>query len=318
MRVREALTAINFKVGKLDDFEGKSINPIVSNRIIVLHLNEQLQSYANITKGINDVYSFSLDSNTPFVEAPELALRSEAYYYIYILNRGTIFSMDMRNQKDIYPIFRVNPLYGISNWVMPWATNNKRFLSFFPMNSPGALQTDLTSNISATDTTIPVTSTATYVSNHGWISIGDEKILYGRKDNTNFYNCERGTQETTAVSHEKGDTVLENNVVIFYSRLPKKIVVRDDEFVENEILDREIEVSEEHMQGIIKATAYNILIKIDPTRAVAYKVDAEELYKQYKRDIGKGYYRGRSGTGIRQPYAMNEAGFPYGTNVAGY
>jgi hypothetical protein len=318
MKVRESLEIINFKVGKLDDFAGKAINPIVSNRVIVYELNTQLQSYANITRGINDVHTFPLQSNTPFVEAPKFALRSEPYYYIYVLNKGTIFSMDMRNQRDIYPIFRYNPQYGITNWVMPWASGNKQFLSFFPMNNVSALETTLTGNISATDTTIPVVSTSAYVSNHGWISIGDEKILYGRKDTTNFYNCERGNQATIAVSHETGATVTENNIVIFYSKIPQPIVVRDDEFIEKEVLARELEVTEEHMEGINKAVAYNILIKLDPTRSLVYKMDYEALYRQYKHDIAKGYYRGRGGTGIRSPYAMNEAGIPFGPNFVGY
>ena len=93
------------------------------------------------------------------------------------------------------------------------------------------------------------------------------------------------------------------------------IIVTDDNVVTKEVLGRELEVVEEHLEGIVKLVAYNLLIKVDPERAIVYKVDGDELFRQYEKDIRKGYYRGRQGTGIRQPFSGSESGIPYGTNL---
>jgi len=318
MRVREALSTLNFKIGKPDDFQGRALNSIIPNRNIVHEFNTQMQQYANVTKGINDVFSFPLYVDTPVVEAPELALRSEAYYYMYVVSRGTIFPMDMRNQRDVYPIFRYNPIKGITNWLMPWNEGKKQYLGVFPMNNVTPSTTTLTSDVDKVDTTIPVVSTNGYINNNGRITIGNEKISFGYKDQTNFYNCIRGLEMTEAVNHLTSATVTENNVMLFYSRLPIPIVIQDKEFIDPEVLDRELEIIEEHLEGIIKLSAYNLLVKIDPERALIYKVDSTELYDQYRRDIKKGYYRGRTGVNTRNPYAMNESGVPFGPNFVGY
>jgi len=314
MNVREALRRCNFKIGTLDDTGGKAINNIVDQRNVVDELNTQLQQYANITKGIQDIYSFPLNAGQPFIDAPELALRSEAYYYAFIVSRGTIFPIDMRNPNDVYPIFRYNPQSGITSWFMPWGSGKKQFFSAFPMNNLTTLTTTTSALITSVATTIPVASTAGFMNNSGRITIGEEKIMYSSKDATNFYGCERGTEGTVAVEHSASSTVQENNVVLYYSRLPVKIIITDNNFISEATLGREIEVVEEHLEGIIKAVAYNILIKLDPTRATEYKQDYDVLYAQYARDIKKGYWRGRQGTNIREPY-FNESGTPYFTNL---
>ena len=119
---------------------------------------------------------------------------------------------------------------------------------------------------------------------------------------------------TTADSHSSSDTLTENNLVIFYSRLHQPIVLNDDELIPQEVLQMQIEVCEEHIEGIIKAVAYNLIIKLDNDRAVPYKLDYTELYEQYKEDIEVNYYRGRSGTNVSNPSTLNESGLPYGTN----
>jgi hypothetical protein len=315
MKVSEAIRRITFNIGNLDDITGKAINPIIYNRHIVDKLNTQLRQYANRTKGITDVFSFPLETNTPFIEAPPLALRSQSYFYIMVLSQGTTFPADMRGMSDVFPRFRYNPTTGITNWIMPWGAGRKQYFSFFPMNNVSALTTNLTSNITATDTTIPVTSTNGYVNNHGRITIGNEKILYENKDTTNFLGCTRGVETTTAVSHNNNSLVTENNVILFYSRLPEKIIINDDNKIPDSVMNRELEIVEEHMDGIIQLTSYRLLVKLDPTRAAIYKIDGDVLYEQYERDVRRGYYRGRQGTGIRQPFPTHEAGKPYGTNL---
>lgn len=318
MNIREVLRRINFKIGNLDNIQGKAINNIMPIRYVVDELNSQLRQYANITKGIQDVYSFPLESNTPLVKAPDLALRSKGYKYIYVISRGTIFPCDIRNQRDVYPVFRYSPVNGITNWVMPWNEGNKQYLSLFPTNNVTCNITKLSTAISKTDTTIYIDSTNGLIARNGRITIGDEKIIYESADANILYGCIRGAEDTIISSHAEGDIVKENNVVIFYSRLPKAIVVYDDDFISEDIYNRELEIIEEHLEGIIKATAYNLLVKLDPERAGIYKIDYDTLYLQYKDDITKGYSRMRQGTNIRMPFDMNEGGTPFGANFIGY
>ena len=112
MKVNEALRRILFKVGTTDDLSGRAVNPIINNRNIIDELNSQLRQYANITKVIQDVYTFPLNTNTPFVEAPPLALRSESYKSLILVSQGTLFMMDVRGPGDVLPRFRYNPMSG--------------------------------------------------------------------------------------------------------------------------------------------------------------------------------------------------------------
>jgi hypothetical protein len=315
MQVRKLLERVNFRIGTMDDVSGRSVNPIVKNRIIIDELNNALSKYAQVTKGITDVYSFPLNVNTPFVAAPPLALRSESYYYLIVIVTGTIYPMDMRSPRDVYPIFRNNPIQGISNWVMPWGAGGSQFLTMYPMLNTTALTTTISADISVTATTIPVASSTSFINNHGRITIDSEKILYQYKDTTNFYGCQRGVESTTAATHTSGTTVSENNVILYYSRLPTPITVTADNFIDESVLNMELEPPEEHMEGIIKATAYPLVLKIDADRAEAYRVEAEGLYAQYKAEIAKGYYRGRMGTGIRDAWSLSEGGSPHGANL---
>jgi hypothetical protein len=315
MIIQEILRRINFKIGTWDDISGRAINPIVSNQVIIDELNSQLNQYANITKGIQDVFSFSLNRNDQFREAPSLALRSEAYFYIYVISNGVIFAVDMRGQRDVYKTFIFNPINGITNWMMAWNAGKKPYLGVFPNNSLNAKTTTLTANITAIDTTIPVVDTTGFVSRNGRFTLGTEVVEYQYKDATNFYGCNRGQEMSDASLHSSGDILIENNIIIYYSRLAQKVILNDEQLVPQQVLERELEIVEEHVEGIIKAVAYNILIKLDPERANVYKVDYLDLYEQYRQDIKKGYYIGRQGTNFDDPNLNNESGIPYATNL---
>ena len=315
MNINEALKLLNFRIGTLDDVSGRAINPIVNNRILLLELYEQMKKYAMITKGIEDVFSFPLNTNTPIIAAPTLALRSEAYFFAGIIQAGVVFPCDMKSPRDVFPIFRFNPISGLTNWIMPWNAGTTKYLNAYPMKSASAKTTTTNGALLPTDTTITVVSTTSFIKNNGRITIESEKILYGRLDATHFYDCVRGVEMTTAVSHITASTVSENNIFLYYSRLPMPITMTDDNFIDQSILSRAIEIFDEHLEGIFDATAYKILIKIDPERAAAYKKDYEDLYLQYASDIRKGSWRGRQGANIRSPYAANESSVPFGSNI---
>lgn len=69
-------------------------------------------------------------------------------------------------------------------------------------NGGGVLVTVLTSNLSATGTTITVRSTENFLDTD-YITIGQEKILYSSKDSTHFYVATggRGYDGTTESAH---------------------------------------------------------------------------------------------------------------------
>jgi len=306
--VREAIEHIQFAVGSMDDVSGRSVNPMFTIKQIAQQLNFELNQYANITKGIQDVFSFPLDTNIPFVRAPKLALRSEGFSFIMIYVNQTAFPMDMRGVRDAFNNFRYRPLQGITNWVVPWSQGKQQFLSVFPTNGTEPITATLAEPIGKTETNIPINTTgpSKFLIQEGRVTIGNEKILYKRSDANYLYDCERGVEETEPEDHQTDDLITQNNVVIFYSRLPKKITVMRDNTLTEAEASREIEVCEEHLQGIVKATTYNLLLKIPNSPADAYKIDSDVLYEQYALDIRKGYYK-TNNRGIRDPY-FNETG----------
>jgi hypothetical protein len=72
----------------------------------------------------------------------------------------------------------------------------------------GTGKTQLTDNITANTTTITVKSTAGFIPN-GKLIIDNEEISYTSKTSTEFQNCSRGQNNTSASSHSKDTLVLQ-------------------------------------------------------------------------------------------------------------
>jgi len=314
MRVAQALEVLRCNTGTLSDITNKAVNQIFTNQLLLQFLQFQLDQYANITKAIEDVYSFPLNTQTPIVEAPPRALRSEGYKFLLYVIQGRFFPMDMASLSNSYVYFPYPSVSGISTWVLPWGTKDKTYFNIFPMNSTNPNSTTLSSGIIATDTTINVVSTNGFLSNNGRITIGSEKIQYQSKTATSFVGCLRGAEGTTAEEHLTASAVTENNVWLFYCRLHRDITITTEDFVPTTILETEIEVTDEHVNGILKAVTYDMMLKLDNEKAQAYKVNADELYLQYRNDIRKGRARVRQGTNIRDPF-LYEQGVPSYTNL---
>ena len=314
MKLYEALRRINFKIGTLDDITGRAINNIIETRFIIDELNTQMFQYANKTKGIADTYSTQLDIKKPFILAPKNALRSESYLFGQVIVNGKIFPIDVRGKNDTLNNFTVSPFQGITTWLMPFAQGKTQYLGAFPTNSTSAQITTLTSSINETDTEIEVASTKGFIRTFGRLQIGNEKVMYEYCDDTKFYGCVRGIEQTTPQKHNANDNVTHCNLILYYARLPEKIVVYDDNFVSQETLNKELEITEEHLEGIIKIVAYNLILKLDNTRAAQYKVDADVLFEQYTADVRKGYANIRKGANVCSPY-FAQSGVPMYTNL---
>ena len=311
MILSDVMKRIIFKTGSTDDITNHNANALISNSNILYELNAQLINYANKTKGIQDFYSYPVTSNNQWINAPSLALRSEAYRSAYLITRGWINPLDIRNARDIYNIFRVTPIKSVGAWLLIVNEINQQRILFFPMSGTTYNTTTLTAGISANATTIPVTSAGSFIATGGRIDIDGETIMYQYKDATNFYGCVRGLEMTTAAAHLISATVNEHNLIMNYSRLPQALTITDNPTSGQ--LAASMEVVDDHMEGIILITSANLLVKVDPQRAAVYRAEGDALLEQYKLDIGKGYSKMRSGVGVRQPY-LSESGIPMNGN----
>ena len=315
MNVEEALRRVRFYTGTLSDLSGKAVNNLFTNQSLLDQLQTQLDQYANITKAIEDVYSFPLQRNTPFISAPKLALRSEAYRFINIIIQGRYFPADTTSFNKAYNNFPIRNVSGITSWLLPWGHGPQDLLYVFTLISTNPITTTLSADILPTDTTITVASTAGLITNEGRITIGQEKILYQYVDATHFYGCVRGLESTVAAKHSNGATVTENNIHLFYSRRHTSInTLLNGDSIPEAMRGFELEIPDEHCEGVIKAASYDLLLKVDIERAEAYKADYAALYDQYRLDIRKGRSRIKQGSNIRDPY-MSESGQPFYTNL---
>lgn len=314
MKLFEALRRINFKIGTLDDITGRAINNIVETRYIIDELNTQMFQYANKTKGVRDTFSTVINYAEPIIKAPKNALRSCGYLFAEVIVNGVIFPLDVRGTNNVLNNFTINPYTGITSWLMPFAQGKQQFLAAYPTSSTSPTKTALTSAITKDDTTIEVTSTKGFIRNFGRLIIGNEKIMYQYCDNTKFYGCIRGIEGTEPDNYAANTEVTHCNLILYYAKLPEKIVVYDDNFVSQETLNKELEIVEEHLEGIIKIVAYNLILKLDNTRAAQYKIDSDELFNQYEADIRKGYSAIRKGANVRSPY-LSQSGVPGWTNL---
>jgi hypothetical protein len=311
MILSDVLNRIKFKIGSNDDIASKAINPLVSTSNILYELNAQTKTYAHVTRGIRDVFSTSITTNDQFLNAPTYALRSGAYNFALMISRGLMTAVDIRGQRDVTNYYRVTPLRGIGSWLMIYNEGNVQRIYLYPMSGTTYNATTLSTGITASDTTIPVVSTSGFLYTGGRITIGTEKILYQYKDTTNFYGCVRGLELSTAAVHVTSDAVKENNLVINYCRLPVPFTVTDTPSAGQ--LATELEVVEDHIEGLCDIVAYSLLSKVSPERAKMYKVDGMALLEQYKVDINRGYGKMRSGVNVQDTNLM-ESGIPMNGN----
>ena len=89
----------------------------------------------------------------------------------------------------------------------------------WPIPGSDSQSTTLTSGINTTDVTIPVVSTTNFP-RAGWLIIGSEQIWYNNLDATNFLQCERGKNDSTAASHLSGVTVSWAKLTVRYVYMP--------------------------------------------------------------------------------------------------
>ena len=298
MLVSEAVSRIRFQTNTNDDNTGRNANQLFSNKNLIAQFQICLDQYASFTKGIQEIFSYPLGNNIRSITGPSDVIRGNGYRFIYLWRGGRRYSINIKDLNYTQTRFPYQTYSGIPQFVSIW--NDEIY--FYPDSSTNFLSTTLSSGITDADTTIPVVSTTNFPEQNGRITIGDEKIRYESKTSTQFLNCTRAIENTTATAHDASDSVKENNLMIFYFRLVKKITVDDNDIIFPEDMSRELNIPDEHMISIIDLTTYMLLQKVDAARAQPYKIDAIQFLQNAKDDIDYGRSSITSGMMISEPF----------------
>lgn len=284
MLLSDVIDRINTAIADEDSI--KATNDPFTNKRVVNQLKSALDMYANITKGIEGIYSTIFNMNSRTVSAPTDGIRSQVYRFAYVWRDGQKFPIMHKDLNYVSSVYRFDTNSGIPTCFNVW--NNE--ISIYPTNSDNAKTTTLTQNITESDTTITVATTNGFPDINGRLTIGNEKIKYASKTDTTFIGCLRGNEQTTATTHITGDSVTHNNFELFYRKKHFEISVDANDTISETDLAKEMEIPDEHIEPIIDMVAYRLLILIDDyTRADRYKIDAQVFYEEAKNDIEKGY-----------------------------
>lgn len=299
--VRNVIERIRFNTATENDLIGKSANEIFSNKNIVATLKFALDDYAKTTKALQAIYSLPVESDIAVISAPPYILRSEGIrFFVWFIN-GYAYPINEQNLNNTYGNFP-SPIQGLPKWFNYWDDA----ITFYPQNGNGYNCTCLTYDVGIDDTVIKVENTSGFAPKNGRITIDDEKIKYEYKDDTHFYNCTRGIEDTEITTHDYGTCVKENNVWVYYHRLHFDIPVNPDDSIKNDILDKNMLIPDEHIEIICDYASYKLLSKVDAQRASYYKINFDEWLRQAKRDIVKGRSRVQKTGWIREPYQFEQ------------
>ena len=299
--VQNVIDRIRFNTATENDLTGKSANELFSNKNIVAQLKFALDDYAKYTKALQSIYSLPVDKNVAVIKEPPSILRSEGIRFLVWFINGYAYPINEQNLNNTYGNFP-SPIQGLPKWFNYWNDS----ITFYPQNGNGFNCTQLSYDVAIDDTVIKVKSTGGFAPKNGRITIENEKIEYEFKDDTHFYNCKRGIEDTETVPHSYGNCVQENNVWVYYHRLHFDIPVNPDDTIRPDILSKEMLVVDEHIEIICDYASYKLLSKVDAERASYYKVNFSDWLKEAKRDIIKGRSRVQKTGWIREPYGFEE------------
>lgn len=299
--VQNVIDRIRFNTATENDLTGKSANELFSNKNIVAQLKFALDDYAKYTKALQSIYSLPVDKNVAVIKEPPSILRSEGIRFLVWFINGYAYPINEQNLNNTYGNFP-SPIQGLPKWFNYWNDS----ITFYPQNGNGFNCTQLVYDVAIDDTVIKVKSTGGFAPKNGRITIENEKIEYEFKDDTHFYNCKRGIEDTEPVPHSYGDCVQENNVWVYYHRLHFDIPVNPDDTIRPDVLSKEMLVVDEHIEIICDYASYKLLSKVDAERASYYKVNFSDWLKEAKRDIIKGRSRVQKTGWIREPYGFEE------------
>jgi hypothetical protein len=284
MIVSDAVQKIRFASNTNDDNTGRNINALFSNKNLISQFQGVLDQYAAFTKAIESMYTVPVIANTRSVDGPSDIIRGEGYRFIEIWLQGRRYPINIKSLNTTQTEFPTLTTSGVPQYVSVWQDE----ISFYPSPSSSHASTTVATEVGTADTTINVASTSNFPPQNGRLTIGEEKIKYTSLTSTTFVGCTRGIEGTNAGLHDPDANVSENNLFVYYRKKPFTITVDSSDIIFPSDMSRELEIPDEHMNGIIDLTVYNLLQKIDPERAMPYKIDAAAFLRQAKEDIQQG------------------------------
>lgn len=284
MLLSDVIERVNFNVATQMDLSGKAVGSLFTNRQIIMNLKTALDKYASHTRAIEGLYSFPLDSsNLATINEPPLALRSRSYRFAVMYIGGVAFPLALHDLNDTYGNFPVQT-QGLPTWGLAW----QKMIYMFPQSGYTNNSTILSNDIGASDTTINVANAKSFPVKNGRFSVGNETIFYGSRTDTQFKNCIRGSEGTTAANHSNGNAVKENNVWIYYYKRHFEITVDSSDNISTADLAKEMEVYDEHLEIIIDYCSYKLLSKVDAQRAASYMNNFDKWLDNARDDIDAG------------------------------
>ena len=297
-KLKDVVNIIRFNTSTTDDLSGNTVQPLLTNKSIVQQLNLILDIYSNKTKALEKRYSTQTYQNDNGIKAPSDILRSKGLRFMWVYNRGLKYPVIARDQNQIYGTFPIQNITGIPYWYEYF--ENK--IELFPTNSISPSLSTLTASILPTDTTIYITPSTALTIRNGRVTIGTEKIEFRQYSAGVLTGCRRGIEDTIPAAHAQGDTVTENNVMIYYFGLHWKAEVGPDDSIDDVYANKDMIICDEHIKVITDYVTYLCLSKFDATRAAFYKTEFDKWLDDAEYDIQKGRTDDLQTDEIRDPF----------------
>ncbi len=288
MKLYEVIERIEFNIASNDDLSGKGVNTIFSKKNIVYALQTALDHYSQYTLGIEGIKSYGVSMTQRSVNAPADAIRTNTYRGFFAVISNLKYLLKPEEFMQINTAYYGNSYTGIPTNVYFW----DNYINIFPLFNEN-FSSSIVNNaagITATSTKIAVNSVSGFLEYEGRIQIGDEIISYEKFDSaTNaFINCRRGVEGTVAAPHAFGTDVYGKNFYVYYYKNHWKVPLLNNSTIDPAYLGKEVEVSDDHMEGIVDEASYKLLSKVDISRAELYKRDYTSFLEKCKYQLVKG------------------------------
>lgn len=184
---------------------------------LLLWLNDAMRIMATSAPIIQDWHAIASEEGMDIYELPSRILSVEQLWY------------------DSQPCVRVPELDMLwsekvtsrSYYFGPHSIHATPRIHVSPAADRTSLSTTTTGALTATTTTIPLTS-VTGLQDYGYIKVEDEIIMYRTISTLNLTQVLRGQAGTTATTHASGAAVTELNIFFKCSRLPVPVTTPSD------------------------------------------------------------------------------------------
>lgn len=203
-------------------------------------LNEpsaRLFTDAEITRWLNQGYSDFVNKSLPCENTKAYAVVANQARYARpsdaLLLEEVLwedrYAIEVKDIKEFRSRMYLSPTVtgSIPTMYCEYPSYSNAEFQLWPVPGSSGQSTTLSGNINTSVATIPVASTTGFP-RCGWLVIGTEQIWYNDLDATNFLQCERGKNGSTAASHLSGDTTSWGKLTVRYIYMPALLASASD------------------------------------------------------------------------------------------